>query len=337
MLGLAARLGKFCTLAAMEDAMFSRDLQRLRMWALAIAVAIAGAFALSQTGTVDFSQSLYHRQSLNPVAWIFGGVLFGVGMALCGTCGYGTLARAGGGDLRALFGFLIIAIAAFMAIAGPTAELRLLALDPLAIENAPRTATQVMGDVAWLGWALPVALSLAIALWVLSDRAFRASGARVFWAIAVGLAVVSGWWATGWLGADPFDVQPVASHTYSLPLGQTLIYVMTSSSTPISFGVGATFGVLLGAFVGALIKREFRWEGADDAREMRRHILGGFLMGTGGVYAGGCTIGQGISGASVLALSAPVVLLSMWFGAWLGLSYLMEGSMMAGMKSLLNK
>jgi uncharacterized membrane protein YedE/YeeE len=339
LLGLAARLGRFCTLSSIEDALFGYDLTRLRMWALATAVAIAGVGVTSALGLVDFSQTLYHRLALNPVAWIAGGLMFGFGMALCGTCAYGTLARIGGGDLRALFGFLIIGIAAYMAAAGPTAHLRLFLLEPFSLgDNVPY---RTMSDFARLGPAVPAMVSLAIAagitIWCLSSATFRQSPRHLFWGAMVGVAVLAGWLATALLGADPFDPQPLVSHTYSLPLGQTLIFFMTMSSAALTFGIGGTFGVVIGAFIGALVRREFRWEGADDALEMRRHILGAFLMGTGGVWAGGCTIGQGVSAASVLALSAPVVLVSIWFGAWLGLSYLFEGSLWAGLRALVNR
>ena len=336
-LGLAARFGKFCTLAAIEDALFGGDLRRLRMWALAMAVAILGVAGLAYTGAVDFSFSLYHRLQLNPIAWIIGGVMFGLGMALCGTCGYGTLARIGGGDLRALFGFLVIGIAAYMAIAGPTALFRAEVLDALALNaepDAPRTLVDWLGAGSDLALAVSVAIAVALTAWSLSNRGFRQSVRNVFWAVAVGAVIVSGWCATGILGADPFEPQPLASHTYSAPLGQTLIYFMTMSSATITFGIGATLGVICGAFVGALMRREFRWEGADDAREMRRHLVGAFLMGTGGVYAGGCTIGQGLSAASVLAISTPIVLASIWVGVWLGLSYLMEGTIWSALKAL---
>lgn len=332
-LGLAARLGRFCMLSAIEDALFSHDMRRLRMWALALAVAIFSVGLLAASGQVDFSQSLYHRLPLNPAAWILGGLMFGCGMALCGTCGYGTLARVGGGDLRALFGFLVLGISAYMAIAGPTAHLRVVALAPFSLSDGftARTFVDLFG-YQQLMLAVPVAGILAF--WSLRDRVFRQSLRHVFWGAMVGVAVVSGWVATAHLGADPFNPQPLVSHTYSLPLGQTIIYFMTMDSTTLNFGIGATLGVIIGALIGALVRREFRWEGADDAREMRRHIVGAFLMGTGGVYAGGCTVGQGVSAASLLAISAPVVMVSIWCGAWLGLSYLMEGSVRGGLRAL---
>ncbi len=337
-LGLSARLGRFCTLAAIEDAMFSRDMRRLRMWALAIGVAVAGVIALRETGTVAFSQALYSRLDVNPLAWIAGGVMFGIGMAFCGTCGFGTLARVGGGDLRALFVFLVLGIAAYMAIAGPTAQLREIIFSPLDIPNAnaANTLYEIFGADTLGRWLMEGLIVALLVGWALSSAAFRASPARVFWAVVAGLAIVSGWWVTGTVGLDPFDPQPLVSHTYTVPLGQTLIYLMTMTNASLTFGVASTLGVIGGAFAGALIRGEFRWEGADDAREMRRHLVGAVLMGTGGVLAGGCTIGQGLSAASMLAISAPIVLASIWCGVWLGLTYLLEGSVARGFRALFN-
>lgn len=337
-LGLAARLGRFCTLAAIEDAMFSKDMRRLRMWALAIGISIGGVVILRETGTVDFSASLYNRLDVNPLAWILGGVMFGVGMAFCGTCGFGTLARVGGGDLRALFVFLVLGMAAYMAVAGPTAQLRLILLAPLDIpaERAANTLHELVALDSAGRWLTGALIALAFIGWALASPVFRSSLRHVFWASVTGLAIVSGWWVTGTVGLDPFDPQPLISHTYTVPLGQTLIYLMTMTNASITFGVAATLGVIGGAFVGALIKREFRWEGADDAREMRRHLVGAVLMGTGGVLAGGCTIGQGLSAVSVLAISAPIVMASIWCGVWLGLTYLLEGSVSRGVRALFN-
>lgn len=334
-LGLSARLGRFCTLSAIEDALFAGDFRRLRIWALAIAVAIAGVALLRAFALIDFSSSLYHTLPVNPLAWIVGGLMFGFGMALCGTCGYGMLARVGGGDLRALFGFLVMGIAAYMAIAGPTAHLRNLIIAPFAFadEVVSPTFDAVSGATGMAQTRLALLVAACIGLWALHPTSFRQSHRNVLWGAMAGLAIVSGWIATAHYGADPFDPKPLASHTFSVPLGQTIIYLMTMSSATLTFGIGGTFGVVIGAYIGALLRNEFYWEGADDAREMRRHLVGAFLMGTGGVYAGGCTIGQGISAASVLALSAPVVLVSIWCGAWIGLSYLMEGTIFGNWRS----
>ena len=123
-LGIAARRGRFCTLGAIEDALYAGDFRRLRMWALALAVSIAGVFGLGAIGQVDIGASIYATQAWDPVASIVGGLLFGYGMAMAGNCGYGALARLGGGDLRSLVIVMVIGISAFAAISGPLAAVR---------------------------------------------------------------------------------------------------------------------------------------------------------------------------------------------------------------------
>lgn len=118
---------------------------------------------------------------------------------------------------------------------------------------------------------------------------------------------------------------PVNSHTFTSPLGETLLYLMTSSGGGLSFGVGSVAGVLIGAFIGSLIKGHFRWEACEDPRELTRQVLGAILMGFGAALAMGCTIGQGISAFSLLTLNAPLVFAAIFAGAALGLRQLITG------------
>lgn len=50
---------------------------------------------------------------------------------------------------------------------------------------------------------------------------------------------------------------------------------------------------------------------------MGRYLSGGVLMGMGGVLAGGCTVGAGLSGVATLSTSAVIALLAIIAGAWL--------------------
>ena len=141
----------------------------------------------------------------------------------------------------------------------------------------------------------------------------------------MGLAVVSGWAGTSWIANTGFDGTPVVSHTFSAPVGDTILFAMLSSGLGLSFGVGSVAGVWIGAFIGSLIKGHFRWEACEDPRELRRQILGAVLMGVGAVIALGCTVGQGISAFSLLSYSAPVTLLCIFAGCAFGLRQLIEG------------
>ena len=325
-LGLSSSIGRFCTLGAIEDALYGDDYSRLRMWALALAVGIASMFTLEAFGAVDYSQTIYYSLKWNPIASIVGGLMFGWGMALAGNCGFGALSRMASGDLRSFVVAVIFAISAYMAIGGPTAVLRNWLFPQRSYDGEAQGIAHMIGRWFDAGPLVPALLFAAIfATWAFSGKIFRTSRTHVIWSVVVGLAVVFGFWATNWISINGFDEISVESVSYSAPMGETLIYIMTWSGATMNFGIGSVTGVLVGAYIGTQIKGRFRWEACDDPRELGRSVFGAFIMGTGGVIALGCSIGQGLSGFSVLAYSAPVVLGSIFIGANLGLRYLIHG------------
>jgi uncharacterized membrane protein YedE/YeeE len=250
--------------------------------------------------------------------------MFGVGMALVGTCGYGTLLRLGGGDLKALVIFLVMALTAMMTMRGAIGPLRLWITEPLtyALQSPSQRLTVLLGfdkpsAVAWI-----VAAALAAAAF--SSIAFARSLRNVATGAAIGTLIVAGWWATGVAGFDPFETRRVESFSFVAPLGETVLYMMLASGLHLGFPVGAVLGVIAGAFLASMTAGEFHWEAPDDAREMRRHLLGAFLMGTGGIAALGCTVGQGITGISTLSFGSLLAIASIFVGARLGLYLLLE-------------
>lgn len=327
-LGLAARFGRFCTLGAIEDYLYAEDDTRMRMWGLAIAVAMFGSFALIGAGLLDPGQTVYLSQAFDPIAAILGGLMFGYGMALAGNCGFGALSRIGGGDLKALVVVLVMAVATYMALSGPTAIVRNWLFPPQpageALPGLAHLAARVTGiDAMVVGMAVAALLALVM----LTGRSFRGNLNAIVWSIVVGLSVVSAWAGTQWIASHGFDGERVGSHTFAAPLGESLLYLMTASGNRLDFGIGSVAGVIAGSTVAALIRGRFRWEACEDARELRRQLLGAFLMGTGAVTALGCSIGQGLSAFSLLAYSAPVVFISIFAGAALGLRHLIEGNL----------
>lgn len=327
LLGVAARRGRFCTLGAIEDALYGHDCDRIRMWGVALAIAIAATALLSGLGILDTSTVLYNRLHWNPVASIVGGVTFGYGMAIAGNCGYGALARLGGGDLRSLVIVVVMGVAAYAVIAGPLAPLRIALFPPELAEQSPGdNFGALLGDLTGL---LPTLVAFAISgsllVFALARTDLRRARIICVWGGIVGLAIASGWLATALISASSFDIVPVESHSFTAPLGETLLYMMTGGSGGLSFSVGSVTGVILGAFLGSISRGHFRWEACDDPQELGRQILGGVLMGIGGVLALGCSIGQGLTAFSVLHFSAPVVLVSICVGAALGLRHLISG------------
>ncbi|WP_292288542.1 YeeE/YedE family protein [Marivita sp.] len=328
LLGLAARLGRFCTLGAIEDLLYGGSDTRLRMWGIAIGTAIFGSFALMATGIVDGGASYYLSITWLPWASVIGGLMFGYGMALAGNCGFGAIARLGGGDLRSFVIVLVMGVATYIVLSGPLAPLREMVFPQSAIAPGDMPPGIAHAAARWTG--LPVsgigmAIGAGIFLASASTHAFLENPKSAIWATIVGLAIVTGWWGTSHVANTGFAALPVVSHSFAAPLGESILWWMIGSAQPISFAVGSVAGVWLGAFVGSLIKGHFRWEACEDPRELRRQIFGAALMGSGAVIALGCTIGQGISAFSMLAFSAPVTFLAIFAGAAIGLRQLIVG------------
>lgn len=325
-LGVAARWGRFCSLGAVEDTVLGGDTARLKSWGIAIAVAIAGTYALDQASLIELDESLYLSSPTTLFATLFGSLLFGFGMALTGTCGYGTLARIGGGDLKSVVTFLVMGISAYATMRGATAYLRL-ALFPDSSTGKTSTTLATLGAQVTGNYYVSAYLLAALILIICLFSNKRLIPSRpIISGVMVGACIVWGWYATGQLATDSFSPYPLESYTFSAPLGDTLIYLMTMTGASLKFGIGSTLGVIVGALITSLINGDFRWEACDDARELRRQIFGGLLMGFGGVTALGCTVGQGLSAASTLALSAPVAIAGFIGGAWVGLLFLVDGS-----------
>ncbi|KAE9631851.1 YeeE/YedE family protein [Parasedimentitalea maritima] len=327
LLGLAARLGRFCTLGAIEDLLYGGSSLRMRMWILAIGVAVIGSFSLISQGLLDETETFYLSIRWMPAASILGGLMFGYGMALSGNCGYGAIARLGGGDLRSFVIVLVMGVSTYVALAGPLAPLRnYLFLQKAVTSELPPGLIHHVAALTGLPLAgLGISAGFVIVIAALSNAEFRQDYSAIFWSVVVGVAGVTGWAGSYYIHLNGFDALPVVSHSFSAPLGETILWTMTGSLRPLSFAVGSVVGVWIGAFVGSLIKGHFRWEACDDPRELRRQIIGAAIMGVGAVVAMGCTIGQGLSAFSVLSISAPVTFLAIFTGAAIGLRQLIEG------------
>lgn len=324
-LGLAARLGNFCTLGAIETAVYGEDQRRLRLWGVILGVAILGTHYGRTLGLIDLEQTIYHAIAWNPAASVVGGLMFGYGMALAGNCGFGALVRFGGGDLRSLVVVVVMGIFGFVALSGPLAPLRTL-LFPQPLAEGPQGIVHDVGRLTQLPpAAIVVALALAALAWGLSCRSLRHDRRALAWGVAAGLAVVWCFAATTWLYRESLGAVPVEGPSFTAPVGRTLIFLMTSTAGGITFSVGSVAGVMLGALIGSSIRGLFRWEACEDPRELGRQVGGAALMGIGGVIAMGCSVGQGLTGFAALAWSGPVTLLAIVAGAVFGLRQLIGG------------
>jgi len=322
--GAVGNRTQFCTMGAVSDWVAMGDLTRMRMWLLAIAVALLGASALHLAGLVDLSKSIYPSPNFTWLSHLVGGFLFGVGMTLGSGCGSKTLIRVGAGNLKSLVVYVFLGIAAYMTLRGIFGAFRVGVLERAAIalptgQDLPSLLSLLTGVSAGV-WMALLALAVAGALvaFVYAGRQFRSSFDYTLGGVVTGLVVVGGWYVSGHVGhvaEDPNTLQEafIATSTgrmeafsFVAPLAFTLEYLMlwTDKSRVITFGIASAAGVIAGSLAYALATRTFRWEGFRDAEDTALHMVGGILMGFGGITALGCTIGQGISGLSTLALGS---------------------------------
>jgi len=322
----------FCTMGAVSDIVNMNHWDRMRAWMLAIAVAIIGTSLLVYGGQVDISKTIYTGSNFYWLAALVGGVTFGVGMTLAGGCGQRTLVRLGGGNLKSIVVFIFMGYAALVTLSGIFGAFRVSVLQAPAVTvflEGMQTLPSMLGMATEQG-ALTVGLAVGVAmlLFIFLDKDFRQNRDSILAGIVIGLVVVAGWYVTGrfGFGEDPDTLELVylgtnshlaESMTFVAPLGYTmnLWAYWTDSATIVTFGVASVFGVITGSLVYGVTHRTFRWESFNSPQDMFRHIVGAILMGFGGVTAVGCTIGQGITGVSTLAISSFVVLASIIAGA----------------------
>jgi uncharacterized protein len=352
-LGIAVVMGavvnktNFCTMGAVSDLVNMGDTGRIRAWFFAIAVAIAGVLVLQWTGVAKMSMVASNNTSFPPyltssLAWpryLVGGFLFGVGMTFGSGCGNKTMVRIGGGNLKSVFVFAMMGFGAYlMMYTNFGYQVFLRWMQPAFIDlSAHGSNTQGIGDILSAMFGLPsatvisgvvgVVISLGLIVWALKSKDFRSNFDNVLGGLVVGLAVVTAWWVTAgplgqqWLSdAEFMDLPPAAvgaqSFTFVSPSGQFSYYLTTGfAKNLVTFGMMAAGGVVLGSLLFALATRRFRVEWFSSWSDFARHVVGGFLMGVGGVLGMGCTIGQGVTGVSTLALGSYMTLGSIIFGS----------------------
>ena len=323
----------FCTMGAVADWVNMGDTGRLRMWLLAIAVALLGSSALHLAGVIDLSKSIYPGPNFTWLSYIVGGFLFGVGMTLGSGCGSKTLIRVGAGNLKSLVVYIFLGIAAYMTLRGLFGAFRVGVL-----EKASMTLPSGQDLPALFGISRVLLAALiggAMLVFIYSSRQFRASFDYTLGGVVTGLVVVGGWYVSGHIGhvaEDPNTLQEafVATNTgrmesfsFVAPFAFTLEYLMlwTDKSKIITYGIASAAGVVAGSAAYALATRTFRWEGFRDAEDTANHIVGGVLMGFGGITALGCTIGQAISGFSTLALGSIITFIAIVAGSAATMKY----------------
>jgi hypothetical protein len=286
-------------------------------------VAIAASQLLAARGAVDLGKSIYLQPSFSAPVMFFGGALFGYGMVLSNGCGSRALVLLGRGNLRSLVVVLVLGIAAQMTLKGLVAPARVAALQwtqiaPSVISLPALLSTFGLSET-FARMLAASAISGALIIFAFAHAPFLRSKGQIAAGLAVGLLVTAGWFSTGYLGADDFNPAPVTSLTFIAPIADSVQYIMLSTGLTVNFGITMVAGVVAGSLVTALATGRFHLEGYSSPRHMLRSVGGAALMGAGGAMAYGCSIGQGLTGLSTLALASFVAVAGILLGSALGL------------------
>jgi uncharacterized protein len=338
--GAIAQRTHFCTMGAVADIVNIGDWTRMRMWVLAIGVAMLGFNTMVALGWVDAGKSLYAGPRVIWLSNALGGLLFGFGMVLASGCGSKTLVRIGGGNLKSVVVFGVLGIAAFATLKGITGVARVATVDRIAFELAGPQDLPSLAAGAF-GVAKPFAAQLlgtllggGLIVWVLARREGRSLDVLIGGA-GIGAVIVATWWVSGRLGhvaEDPNTLQEafvgtnsqrMESLSFVAPIAYSIDWLIffSDKSKVLTLGIVSTAGVIVGSLLVALATRSFRWEGFANAEDTGNHLIGAVLMGVGGVTAMGCTVGQGLSGVSTLALGSFIAFAGIVGGAVLALRY----------------
>ena len=340
-LGYVVNKTNFCTMGAVSDLVNIGDSSRFKAWLLAIATAIVGVTLLEYMSIVDIDESRipYRNSVFFWPRYILGGIMFGIGMTLASGCGNKILIRIGGGNIKSIFVLIVAGLMAllmtrtdfygllFHSWMNPISpDLAKLGISDQSIQTMFSSITGIESNNMIITILVPAIISILLLKYIFSSYS-KLSSDNILSGIVVGLVVTFAWLISGgelgqaWIENNDFLDTPypsvgVQSFTFINPMGELLIYSSSVfDSFYLTFGVTALISTVCGSFIYALISNNLRLEWFANKHDFYRHLLGAVLIGIGGVLSLGCTIGQGVTGVSTLALGSIITLISIIFGA----------------------
>ena len=321
--GAVGLLSGFCMMSSLRGWLAEGDSRLVRTYALAMGVAIAATQLLAASGGVDLGKSIYLQPTFSAPLMFFGGLLFGYGMVLSNGCGSRALVLLGRGNLRSFVVVIVLGIVAQMTLKGLIAPARIAMVQASQTTAATNSLPALLSSLGLSGISARMlagsVTSAALLIFAFAHVPFRRSPGQIAAGLIVGMLIAAGWFATGYLGADDFNPAPVTSLTFIAPIADALQYVMLSTGLTLNFGIATVGGVFAGSLATALLTGRFHLEGFQSPRHMLRSAGGAALMGAGGVMAYGCSIGQGLTGLSTLALASFVAVAGILLGTAAGL------------------
>ena len=343
--GIVARKTDFCPLGGIADYIYNGNTGRLSMYFFAIAVAILGVTVLEalEVFSVDATRPPYRMSQFRWSAYLVGGGLFGVGMALCRGCGMRSVVNLGGGNLKTIVAILGMGSAAVLMlyVEGFFNNYFLSWVLPTSLNfNDYGLAHQDLGtiisnfsgvEISTMRIAVGLLLSLAIMSLVFKSKDFIRRQDNWIGGFMIGALIVGAFYISGGpIGelakeASEFSDTPqngmgIQSYTFVRPIGDLLYIGVNPEWYILTFGLVAFLGVGAGSVLISLASGRFKIVWFKSISEAFRYAIGGIMVGIGGVLGMGCTIGQGIAGTSTLSLGSFLDLFALMLGAFIGIN-----------------
>lgn len=315
--GLAGQRSRLCTRAAVLETWQGQPGARFAVWWLGFSACLLAVQALVHLGALQPQTSRFIAPMGSVSGALIGGLLFGAGMVMTRGCAGRLLILSAGGNLRALMAVVIFAMTVQASMTGWLAPVRAGLSAWWPIDGGPgRDLLQISGIGRSGGLAL-AALAFASGLWLYA-RTLPGRGALALGAVAVGWSVAAGWGLTQAVASQSFEAVQIQSISFSSACAEWLMRVLSTATAPrYAFDAGLLPATLLGAWVGAVWGGDFQWQSFQAENKLGHYLIGALLMGLGAVLAGGCTVGAGMAGGAVFALTAWLTLIAIWLGAGL--------------------
>lgn len=308
--GVFAQQSRFCLRAACVEFWRGQTGQKFAIWLLAFGAAMAGTQYFIEAGMLDTGQIRQLNNTGSMSGAIVGGLMFGVGMVLAGGCASRLLILSATGNMRTLVAGLVVTVVAQASLRGVLSPMREEISSWWLIGAESRGLSQYLPQYGGLALGL---IFLIGGIWMA-----RRHKVSAWWTVAAGItgfAIAMGWALTSWHASNSFDIVAVKSVSFTGPSADTLMGLINQPSLPPSFDVALVPGVFLGAFVASVVTGQFQWQKFTDDSGFTRFFIGAVLVGFGGMLAGGCAVGAGVTGGAVLVVTAWAALFSMWIGA----------------------
>ncbi len=327
-IGFVMQRGRFCMNTAFRDTIFIEDFTLFRGYLIALVIMIVGSNALA-----DMGMFWLPKQPFYPFANIIGGYVFGLGIVLVGGCGSGVWYKIGEGQFNsvlAVLGFFLGIHMTATGILSPVYKLLKSVKVPIAGQNVP-TLYNIFGSSPTIKWAVIAVVAIALGAYIMKGKPFSAPKQKgIEWpkvGVLLGLLGIAAFW-----GGSVWEGFP-RGLSFTTPTGELFGSVLSGNAMlpkhplykvfpmyhlgpfTITWASIYIIAVPFGAYISAKVLKEFKWK-SPPVDELLSVITGSIMMGFGATVAGGCNIGQGLTGASTLSIGSIVAIIAIILGNW---------------------